>query len=690
MFKRDRISAVRGALEAAAGRARVRTDAGELLAYSYDAGMARAMPEVVINFTDTAHVAPVVKILHGAGIPFLPRLAGTNLSGGTIPLKGGAILNLSALKRIHRIDTKAGLAVVDPGVVNLELQKALEPFGFFYAPDPASQKVSTIGGNIGENAGGPLCLKYGVTADNVEKLEVVTPDGETHTWACGDPGPDLMGLMIGSEGTLGIVTRAWLRILPLPSHLKAASAAFPSLEGAMRAVTRIISSGIVPRALEAMDKVSLDASLGGKSGHFPAGTEAVLILELDGEDPVRIKADLEVSHKICHENGCGFFKVAGDEAERSLLWQARKGAYPALARLAPDVLVEDGVVPRPRLPEALSLTREIISRYRLTAGLLFHAGDGNLHPNVVFDRRDTEQVKRVKKAGYEMLKACIDLGGTISGEHGVGVEKRVAMNWLYGPAELDFFHELKLAFDPAGLANPDKILPVAADRAAAKPRPQGLADTFVFPGKGGLSPEAKDIIDELRMRAASGIKTAVTGLGTRRLPAPRGPAKKLDLTVLSGLIELDRDNLTVRVEAGMPVKKLFMLLREEGLALDLPQMEGTVGGLIASKSCPDVRPLLLGLEVASAEGVLLELGGKTVKNVAGYDAVRLLCGSMGAYAVILSATLALSASRSSDKKQRAEDGRAPDFKPGGMHRRLKERLDPRNLLNPWIYGGALP
>ena len=670
-------------LEAAAGRGSVRTDEGEILMYSYDAGMARARPEAVINFSSPDHVAPVVRILHKAGIPFLPRLAGTNLSGGTIPLKGGAILNLSRLKKIRQIDTAARVALVEPGVVNMELQRALEPFGLFYAPDPASQKVSTIGGNIGENAGGPLCLKYGVTVDNVEKLEVVTPEGEVMLLSYRDAGPDLMSVLVGSEGTLGIVTHAWLKLLPLPSHIKTISAAFPSADSAMGAVTRIIGAGILPRALEAMDKVSLDAALSGKISPFPPDTEAVLILELDGDDAVKIKTDLEAAHKICAGQGCLAFKAAADEAERAMLWQARKGAYPALARLAPDVLVEDGVVPRPRLPEALRETREIISKYKLTAGLLFHAGDGNLHPNVIFDRRDIEEVKRVKKAGYEMLKSCIRLGGTISGEHGIGVEKRVAMNWLYGKGELAFFHSMKRAFDPAGLANPDKILPVASDRSPSKP---DLAGAFVFPGKSGLSPEARGVIDEIRLRAASGTRTAVTGLGTRLKPARiMEGAKPLDLAQLAGRAEIDRENLTARAEAGLSLEEFRRQLGEAGFSLDLPELKGSVGGLIASKVCPGIRGLLLGLEVATASGELLELGGKTVKNVAGYDAVRLFCGSLGAYGVIISATFALSAGKDRERAPFAEPAGWDDFEPGDIHRRLKKEFDPQNLLNPWVY-----
>ncbi len=696
MFKHNRIGAVRAQLEAIVGRENVREDEAEILMYSYDAGMARARPEAVINFTSTEQVAPVVKILYGAGIPFLPRLAGTNLSGGTIPLKGGAILNLARLKKIRQIDTGTRLALVEPGVVNLELQKALQPFGFFYAPDPASQKVSTIGGNIGENAGGPLCLKYGVTTDNVEKLEVVTPEGEVKTWSYRDQGPDLMSVIVGSEGTLGIVINAWLKILPLPARIKTASAAFPSLDSALEAVTRIISSGILPRALEAMDKVSMDAARRGKENTFPDGTEAVLIIELDGSDEAKIEKDLEAVRKICADKACSAFKVAGDETERELLWAARKGAYPAMARLAPDVLVEDGVVPRPRLPEALRETRAIISKYKLTAGLLFHAGDGNIHPNMIFDRRDIQEVKRVKKAGYEILKACIRLGGTISGEHGIGVEKRVAMNWMYAREELDFFHGIKRAFDPAGLANPDKILPVANETAAGDTgtkafgsRPSGPEASSVFSSRSALSPSARGILDELRLRSGAGTRTAVTGLGTRLNPRRiMEGSKQLELRRLAGRAEIDRENLTARVEAGLAFEELGRQLKEAGFYLDLPELKGSVGGLIASKACPDIRGHLLGLEVALADGSLLELGGKTVKNVAGYDAVKLFCGSLGAYGVIIAATFALSAGQAPDRKAAGET--PPDwdaFEPDEIHRRLKREFDPRNLLNPWVYKG---
>ncbi len=675
MFTKRRFDAVRKDFEELLGPENVFTDAAELLMYSYDAGLARAKPEAVARFTSTEQVAPAVKLLYAAGIPYVPRLAGTNLSGGTIPLRGGVILNLTPLNRILQIDTANKVALVEPGVVNLRLQQELDKFGYFYAPDPASQKVCTIGGNIGENAGGPLCLKYGVTADNIERLEVVTPEGAVKRWSYGDPGPDLMSVIIGSEGTLGIVTKAWLKILEKPKLVKTAVAAFTSIENAIKAVTGIIGAGIVPRALEAMDKISLEAARKNLKTDYPAGTEAILIIELDGGDAKKIAQELRDIEYICRGESAAYFRAAAGAEEREALWQARKGAYPAMARLAPNVLVEDGVVPRPRLPEALKVTREILSEYKLTAGLLFHAGDGNLHPNIVFDERDVQEGKRVAKAGYEILKSCIKLGGTISGEHGVGVEKRVAMNWMYDRATLDFFGRIKKAFDPSNLANPDKILPMASDRRADA----GAAD-HAFLGEG-----AGAVLAALAARAAAGTKSAVTGLETRLKPhTVQGGAKPLELSHLHRLLELDRENFTVKAQAGMPVRDLKIALKAEGFQLAMPELDGSLGGVIASKAWPGIRHLLLGMDLALADGTVVRLGGKNVKNVAGYDAIKLMCGSLGAYAVILAVTL----------KTALKPGRLPpapvltqaDFAPDEYHLRLKKAFDPGNLLNPWIYG----
>ncbi|MFA6434757.1 MAG: FAD-linked oxidase C-terminal domain-containing protein [Elusimicrobiales bacterium] len=677
MFKKHRFEKVRKALEEIVGPENIFTDEAELLMYSYDAGMARAKPEAVLLFTATGQVAPAVKLLYAAGIPFLPRIAGTNLSGGTIPLKGGVILNLSLLDKIRQIDTVNRTALVEPGVVNLRLQTELDKFGFFYAPDPASQKVSTIGGNIGENAGGPQCLKYGVTSDNVLRLEVVTPEGEVKLWAYDDPGPDLMSLMIGSEGTLGVVTRAWLKILPKPKAVKTAVAAFASVENAIDAVARIIGRGIVPRALEAMDRMSLNAAAKTLKTDYPPGTEAILLLEIDGESGPAVSRELRAIEELCKACFSTYFRTAEDPAEREALWAARKGAYPAMARLAPNVLVEDGVVPRPRLPEALKETRDILSKYKLNAGLLFHAGDGNLHSNIVFDERDLQEVKRVKKAGYEILRSCIRLGGSISGEHGIGVEKRVAMNWMFDAPTLDFFGAIKAAFDPKDLVNPDKILPVAADR-------QARENSFQ-PGLFGEAANA--LITELQTRAAGGIKSLVRGTGTKLPKDPAGAgrqaARPLETSALDKVLDLDRGNFTVRAEAGIPVRDLRKWLKKAGFDIRLPDLDGSLGGAISAKSWPAMRDILLGMDVALADGSVLSLGGRTVKNVAGYDAMKIFCGSLGAYGAILTVTLrtALEAG-----PQEAPARAAAPFKPDEYHRRLKKAVDPGNLLNPWIYG----
>ncbi|HOI43808.1 MAG TPA: FAD-linked oxidase C-terminal domain-containing protein, partial [Elusimicrobiales bacterium] len=458
-------------------------------------------------------------------------------------------------------------------------------------------------------------LKYGVTADNILGLTVVTPQGETADISVDDAGPDLPGLFIGSEGTLGIAICARLRILPLPRHIMTAVCSFPSVESAMKAVASTIAAGIVPRALEAMDRTSLDAA-GGGGLRLSDATQAVLIVELDGNSRRELEKEMAETRSFAAAAGSLDFREAADESEREALWAARKGAYPALARLAPNVMVEDGAVPRPKLPEAAARVRAIISDYKLTAGLLFHAGDGNLHPNVIYDERDAEETRRVRKAGHEILRACIELGGTISGEHGVGVEKRLAMNWLYDRAELDLFSRVKEALDPKDLANPDKIIPVSDRHARRRTEP--------FPSRPAA---ASDLVSELKYRAAHGIKSRVRGLGTR-FPSPEGGAacrnraalpavgatspasgRDLDVSGLNSVMEIYGENLTATFEAGVPLHVLRSELKAAGLEAPMPKLDGTLGGLIATKAWAGVRDLLLGLELALPDGTVCRLGG---------------------------------------------------------------------------------
>ncbi len=679
------------------GKENVHCDAIELMAYSYDAGLAKATPEAVINFDDIKQIAPVVKILYQARIPFLPRLAGTNLSGGTIPLKSGVILNLSRLNKIYQIDTTNNIAVVEPGVVNINLQNELAKFGYFYAPDPASQKVCTIGGNIGENAGGPQCLKYGVTSNNISKLLIVSPEGDEITLSAHDAGPDLMSLFIGSEGTLGIAIKAWLKIIPKPKIIKTCTAAFLIIEDSINAVTKIIEAGILPRSLEVMDKTCVDASENIIKSPYPPESEAMLIIELDSDDETKLDTEIKEIKNICANCFSNFFRIADTEVESEALWAIRKGAYPAMARLAPNVLVEDGVVPRPKLPEALKKIKNIIKDYDLKASILFHAGDGNIHPNIIFDERDIDKVKIVKKAGHEILKTCIDLGGSISGEHGIGIEKRVAMNWLYPTVTLELFKKIKLSFDPENLSNPDKIIPVSLDSRNEILSKHHSTDNKIL----------NTLLNEVKTRDRQDEQSIIVGSNSNSDKNLENKDHTLNLGELCEIIDLDRENFTVKVEAGIKISRLKELLETSSLYPALPDYEGTLGGLIAGnpsfakaskdKHFGDIKDILLGLDIMTSSGDIHSFGGKTLKNVAGYDVVKLFIGSMGAYGIILNATIKLDSKNqdffkampgSRHRRDEAMPGsrhRRDNFIPGKYSARLKQVFDPKNLFNSWLY-----
>jgi len=435
----------------------------DLAVFEYDAGLDKEIPGFVV-FTRTAEeVAQVVKLLHGEGISFVARGSGTNLSGGTIPLNRGVVIELSRINRILEIDLPNERAMIEPGVYNLALQNTLAPLGYYYAPDPASQKVSTLGGNFGENAGGPHCLKYGVTSNHILGAEVVWPNGEK-VWlgskAVDPPGPDLLGLLVGSEGTLGIATKILVRIMRSPERVLTMLAIFKNLEDAGQTVSDIISEGIIPATLEIMDNMMIRAVEESMHAGYPLDAEAVLIIELDGlSDGMEEQAQRIL--EICRKNGVVSTRRAKDAAERADLWAGRRGAFGAVARLAPSYLVCDGTVPRTKLPAALSAVKKVGQKYNLAVGNVFHAGDGNLHPLILFDDRNKEEMERVHRAGMEILKICADLGGTISGEHGIGTEKLKGMPLVFRDSDLEMMQNLKTAIDPKGVCNPGKVIPRA-------------------------------------------------------------------------------------------------------------------------------------------------------------------------------------------------------------------------------------
>ncbi|MBI5241044.1 MAG: FAD-binding protein [Elusimicrobia bacterium] len=644
------------------------TGEAQLAAYSYDGASRRGRPEAVALPRGADEVRRVVAFCADRRIPYVARGAGTNLSGGSVASRGGVLLSLARLDRILSVDTAALCAVVEPGVVNLKLQEELARTGHYYAPDPSSFRVSTIGGNIAENAGGPRCLKYGVTTDHVLALEAVMPDGELVRFSVEDAGPEVMSLLVGSEGTLGVVTKAWLRILPQPAAVRTVLAGFPSVEAAVSCVSAIIAAGVVPRALEALDRATVATVEAYRKAGYP-GTEAVLLIEMDGtpESAAREAAAVE---RLAREYGASEVRSAEAVADRERLWEGRRGAYAACARLAPNVLVEDGVVPRDRLPEAVRRIREISARHGIQPALLFHAGDGNIHPNISYDERDPAQCARVKAAGQEMLRACVELGGSLSGEHGVGTEKREAMRWLHSSRVLRLFRDIKGSFDPEGSANPGKILPDEGGEAGGGP---------VRPAR-PLSAQAALLAGKVKACAAEGRPMAVVGSGSRSPAAPPGCAELLT-TGMNSVLDWDKGNYTVTVEAGVSVRSLRAELASQGFHLRWPDLGGTLGGVLASKAWPGLREDLLGMRLILADGEVADLGGKVVKNVAGYDAARLVLGSWGTLGVIVDATLRLHSSA----VELPAAGEPKAFCAGPWQRRVKQAFDLKNLLNPWFH-----
>jgi FAD/FMN-containing dehydrogenase len=478
---------------------------------------------------------------------------------------------------------------------------------------------------------------------------------------------------------LGVVTAIEVHLMPQPEAIETYLVAFPSMEAAAQTVTDIVSAGVVPTTLEVMDRLTVQAVEAFMNAGYPQDAEAVLLIEIDGA-----AADLGPQggkiEDLCRRNGGRDFRRARNEKEREKLWEGRRGAYPAMARLAPNVLVEDGVVPRTRLPEAVRRIRAIAARENLRLGLIAHAGDGNLHPNMIFDERDAEETRRVKAAGEEMLRVCVELGGSISGEHGIGTDKRNAMSWLFTPETLAFFRTLKDAVDPHHLANPGKILP----------EPSPSARAVLSPSAPTGSRRRVTTLAELQSLLAWAQNhrrpLRLVGGGTAECSEGDG-AFVVDLTGLDQVLDLDRDNFTLTVQAGASLENLRGILAAQGRYMHL-MGTGTVGGAIATNAGggPPVRDQILGATVVLPGGAAVSLGGKVVKNVAGYDAVKLFIGSWGTLGVLSEVTLRLHV-------------RPPEVRPGAdrcpptfnalpnaeLHRRLKKAVDPLGILQPHLF-----
>ncbi|WP_448337141.1 FAD-binding oxidoreductase [Chloroflexus aurantiacus] len=434
----------------------------ELMLYEYDgSALDQGMPEVVVVPRTTAEVAACVQVAAQLGVPIVARGAGTGLAGGSVPEQGGLVISLTRLNRILAIDPVARTARVQPGVVNTDLSLAAAPYGLHFAPDPSSQRASTIGGNIATNAGGPHCLKYGVTTNHVLAVTLVLGDGrviEVSRAALDAPGYDLLGVVVGSEGTLGIVTEAVVKLTPNPESIYTFLAIYDDLDAASETVSAIIAHGIIPAALEMLVGQGIAAVEAAVQAGYPSDARAVLLIELDGLRE-EVIAQAQAIEQICHQYKVRELRAAQDAHQREKLWAGRKGALAACARIAPHYHIQDGVVPRSRLPELLRLTEEVAARHQITIVNIFHAGDGNLHPLLLFDLRHAGALERAVAASEEILQACVAAGGTISGEHGIGIEKRNYLGWIFGPADLAAFADLRAIFDTKGVMNPCKLLP---------------------------------------------------------------------------------------------------------------------------------------------------------------------------------------------------------------------------------------
>ena len=626
---------------------RLLTEPSRLAPYESDALTAfRARPEAVVLAESRDEVIDLVRRCHAEGVPFVARGSGTSLSGGSLPVEGGIVIGLNRLNRIRRLDPAEGIAVVEPGVMNAQVSVAAAVHGLFYAPDPSSQSVCTIGGNLAFNSGGAHCLKYGMTSNHVLAAEVVLPDGELVRLGSGSAepvGPDWLGVFVGSEGLFGIALEVTLRLLPLPEDTRTVLAAYPSLEAAGDAVAATIAAGILPVAMEIMDSLAIRAAESSVRPGYP-DVPALLIVELDGERDA-VEADFGRLEAVISHSGATEVRSTSDPDERSMIWKGRKSAFSAVGWLSPDYIVQDGCVPRTRLGEALAAIERMSAEHGLRVANVFHAGDGNLHPLILFDGREPGAVDRAHALAGEILDLCIGLGGSITGEHGVGMEKREFLERMFAPPDIDLMRRLRAAIDPDELANRGKMLPEPAGDGRSARRGPGTPTALAG------DPRVTALSEAVRAARRDGIRMLPRGAGTKpALSTPIGDERSLDLSELRGIVQHDPEELTLTALTGTPVAELADALGEQGqyLPFDPPLAAAgaTLGGVVAAgTSGPGrvrhggVRDAVIGVRFVTGTGELVAGGGRVVKNAAGFDLPKLLVGSLGRLGAIVELSL---------------------------------------------------
>jgi glycolate oxidase len=626
---------------------RLLTEPRRLAPYESDALTAfRARPEAVVLAESREEVLDLVHRCHRERVPFVARGSGTSLSGGSLPVEGGIVIALNQLNRVLRIDPADRIAVVEPGVINADVTAAAAQHGLFYAPDPSSQSICTIGGNIAFNSGGAHCLKHGMTSNHVLAVEAVLSDGQVVRLGSGSTepaGPDWLGLFVGSEGLFGIALEVTLGLLPLPEHTRTILAAYPDLEAAGDAVAATIAAGILPVAMEIMDSLAIQAAESSVKPGYP-DVPALLIVELDGERDA-VEADFERLGAVIRDSGATEVRTTSDPDKRALIWKGRKSAFSAVGWLSPDYIVQDGCVPRTRLGEALATIERLSAAHGLRVANVFHAGDGNLHPLILFDGREPGALDRANALAGEILDLCVALGGSITGEHGVGMEKREFLARMFGASDIDLMRRLRAAIDPAELANRGKMLPAAngggQHAAADSDRDADLAD----------DPRVAALCAALHAARRDGARVLPRGAGTKpALSTPAVGVRSLELGGLRGIVRYDPEELTLTALAGTPVGELAEALAPHGqyLPFDPPLAAAgaTLGGVVAAgASGPGrhrhggVRDFVVGARFLCGTGELIAGGGRVVKNAAGFDLPKLLVGSLGRLGVIVEVSL---------------------------------------------------
>ena len=659
-------------LVAIVGRENVLSQPDELLVYECDGlPQHKHRPRAVVFPASTEETAAIMRELARAEVPFTPRGAGTGLSGGALALNSGVVIEFARMRKILRIDVENRLAVVQPGVVNLHVSHAVLPYGLYYVPDPSSQPSCTIGGNIAESAGGIHCLKYGTTTDHVLGCRVVLAGGEVVDLGLDSEGYDLLGTFIGSEGTFGIATEATLKLSNIPPAVRTLLAEFAEVDDASHAVSAIIAAGVIPAALEMMDHEiirAVEASV--FAAGLPPDAGAALLIELDG-----IEAGLDDEARkvtnLCMEYGARNCRLARDETERKKLWAARKGAFGAIGRISPDSMIQDAVVPRSRLPEVMRAAYDIATRNQLRIANVFHAGDGNLHPLICFDSRFADEVRRVKEAGRELMEVCVAVGGTITGEHGVGLDKRDLLPLVFSEADMNAMLSVRAAFDPLGLCNPGKIIPMLRGCGEAKAATDNTDFTDFTENTDLISSQSGHRLQPQRTNTAS--QTSASSVSSVAFPSSteelaeimkEAVAKRWTVTAAGGMALLDKpsSNLIVNTsrldriiehepadliaiaQAGVKLTTFNEKLAENGQWLPLdPPNDGraTLGGVVATGlggpqqfGYGRPRGSVIGMTVVLADGSVIKAGGRVVKNVAGYDLCKLFTGSYGTLGII--------------------------------------------------------